>query len=429
MPRGRPRKGLELRLHKGSGVWYVTDPDTRREGYFTKDREESQQRLQQWLLERARDQEREQARQASQGTRPPSVTPADLIVNTARDAFNLYLDWLDQRGKVHSYKTTKDVAAEFGSHVPLQARLDTLSKKDFRAYRDALWQKVEREKLKRSYGNRRIRIVRAAFRRAYRESDYMEKGEAILAMLSILETRAEKDAGGAQPISPDEFHAIAGADDAQWKAIVYLAMNCALGNTDIANLERSDLDLEKGMLHLDRSKTEERTQRPRHTPLWPETLEVLRAHLAKNRSRRLVFTTVRGVSWVRYSNTEKNDELSKKFRKITKSLKLRRRGLSFYSLRHTAAEWAADTPGVGKTGVKLLLGHAEQEMWGKYVTKTPKRLQTAVDAVRRRLFNGQDDQESSDDASTSGEQSARDQSVPAAEGDQGSPDRPEEKPE
>lgn len=426
MPRGRPRKELSLRLHKATGVWYVTDPDRHRERYFTKNRDESQVLFEQWLLERARQREHQEARQNAQT--PPSRTSRSraLIINTVADVFNVYLDWLRQHGKDLSFQDTRRLAKEFGRHIPLKANLDTLAKKDFRAYRDDLWELVSKKGFKRSYANRRIRIIRAAFRRAYKECDEMLNGEAIQAMLSVLETRQERDTVGAAAIEASEFHAIAEGDDLQWKTIMYLAMNCALGNTDIASIERKHIDLEQGRISFARVKTAESADRQRHTPLWPESLALLREHMALSRSQRLLFATVRGDAWLRVDTHSSNDELSKKFRKICIRLGIQRKGLSFYSIRHAAAEWAADTPGVDSMGVKFLLGHATPEMWGKYVTKTPERLRLAVEGIHQKLFNHPGSQESS--VSEKKPSAAKPGSDPPAFGNPGSKDKPEETP-
>jgi integrase len=304
--------------------------------------------------------------------------------------------------------------------------LDTVAKEDFRAYRDDLWELVEKKGLKRSHANRRIRIIRAAFRRAYKECNEMLNGEAIQAMLSVLETRQERDTVGAAAIEPSEFHAIAEGGDLQWKTIMYLAMNCALGNTDIASIERRHIDLDLGRISFARVKTAESADRQRHTPLWPETLILLREHMALSRSQRLLFTTVRGDAWVRADTRSTNDELSKKFKKICKRLGISRKGLSFYSIRHAAAEWAADTAGVDSLGIKFLLGHATPEMWGKYVTKTPERLRLAVEGIHQMLFNHPGSRESSvSDATASAAEPGPDH---PAVGNPGSTDKPEATP-
>ncbi len=104
MPRGRPRKELSLRLHKAAGVWYVTDPDRHRERYFTKNRDESQVLFEQWLLERARQREHQEARQNAQTPTSRTSRSRALIINTVADVFNVYLDWLRQHGKDLSFQ-------------------------------------------------------------------------------------------------------------------------------------------------------------------------------------------------------------------------------------------------------------------------------------------------------------------------------------
>jgi hypothetical protein len=123
---------------------------------------------------------------------------------------NLHLDWPDRRNKLRSYRDTRLVSEDFARHVPLQTKLDTLSKKDFRAYRDVLWERVDKKNRRRSSANRPIRILRAAFRKAYRESDHMVNGEAVYAYLyDALGRWIGKivDADGASPQTTYYFYA------------------------------------------------------------------------------------------------------------------------------------------------------------------------------------------------------------------------------
>src|SRR5262249_20229049 len=63
----------------------------------------------------------------------------------------------------------------------------------------------------------------------------------------------------------------------QLTAMIYLAINGGLGNTDCGRLTRGALDLDRGWLDYPRPKTGV----PRRVPLWPETVEAVRLALAE----------------------------------------------------------------------------------------------------------------------------------------------------
>ena len=107
MPRGRPRKELSLRLHEATRVRYVTDPNRHRESYFTKNRDESQILFEQWLLERARQRERQETSQNVLVATPQASGCQSLVINTVADVFNVYLDWLRQHGEDLSFQSTR----------------------------------------------------------------------------------------------------------------------------------------------------------------------------------------------------------------------------------------------------------------------------------------------------------------------------------
>jgi integrase len=73
----------------------------------------------------------------------------------------------------------------------------------------------------------------------------------------------------------DELRNIIDKAGMQVRAMIDLGINCGLGNNDCAMLPMSYLDLDKGWLDYPRPKTEV----DRRCPLWPETIEALRAAL------------------------------------------------------------------------------------------------------------------------------------------------------
>src|SRR5690349_15134384 len=89
--------------------------------------------------------------------------------------------------------------------------------------------------------------------------------------------------------------------DPQLRAMVLLGLNAGLGVTDCGNLSNPNIDLDAGWLDYPRVKTET----PRRVPLWPETVDALKAVLEKRRypltaaDDGIVFLTRTRRRWVR----------------------------------------------------------------------------------------------------------------------------------
>ena len=60
------------------------------------------------------------------------------------------------------------------------------------------------------------------------------------------------------------------------KAMILLGINCGFGQSDVAALPINAVDLDGGWANFPRVKT----AMPRRIPLWPETVEALRAAIA-----------------------------------------------------------------------------------------------------------------------------------------------------
>lgn len=183
------------------------------------------------------------------------------------------------------------------------------------------------------------------------------------------------------------------------KAMTLLALNAGLGNSDLAALPTRALNLDTGWLDFPRVKT----GADRRAKLWPETVVALRAMLAERRKpvkpedAKLVFLTTFGLPWVRFDvdtvekigkpilKAKQNDEISKSFRKLLNELKMHRKGLSFYTLRHqfrTVADASKDFP-----AVRLVMGHTDSSIDAAYREQIDDdRLEAVADHVHRWLF-------------------------------------------
>jgi integrase len=187
------------------------------------------------------------------------------------------------------------------------------------------------------------------------------------------------------------------AASVQLEAMVLLGINSGLGNTDCAALCLRHLDLDGGWLDYPRPKT----GIPHRCPLWPETVEAMRAVLAARREPKdpahadLVFLTRFGTPWLKATEEELedgtiravfDDALAKETAKLLKALGINgRKGLGFYTLRHTfrtVADEAKDQP-----AVDFIMGHEVPHMSSVYrETISDARLRAVADHVRAWLF-------------------------------------------
>lgn len=166
----------------------------------------------------------------------------------------------------------------------------------------------------------------------------------------------------------------------QMRAMILLGVNCGLGNTDLALLPKSALDLDRGILDFARPKT----GILRRAVLWPETVAALRAVLRQRPAAKrpedevLVFITRFGHPWLRVAEPKQpakdgrravvTDAISLEFGKVMRSSRTYQPGRGFYGLRHsfrTVADEAKDRP-----AVDLVMGHENgQDMATHYVER------------------------------------------------------------
>lgn len=168
---------------------------------------------------------------------------------------------------------------------------------------------------------------------------------------------------GLRMFEAGEIRKLLYAADPIWRAMIYLGINCGLGNTDISELRLQQV---RRVMRYPRPKTGE----DRICVLWPETLRAVQYAVRLRPSPRSadvsdrVFLTRNGRAWVRADERHTNDEISKQFAKLLVSCGLKRPGLNFYALRHTLVtigEEVADKP-----ALSLMLGHADSSMAAEY---------------------------------------------------------------
>lgn len=221
------------------------------------------------------------------------------------------------------------------------------------------------------------------------------RNEAGARMLEGGEFRRILDALDGQPVDIEgRDEPLKLAPNPVLKAMVLLGINCGFGNTDVANLPQAALDLDGGWCEFPRPKTEVR----RRCPLWPETVEALRIAIAKRSEPAnpadtgLCFVTQQGNRFVRVQESKRTEgkhvtinAVARRFDPILDQLGINgRKGLGFYTLRHTFETVAGESR--GQVAVDALMGHVDGSMAGAYRERiSDDRLRAVIDQVRRCL--------------------------------------------
>jgi integrase len=196
--------------------------------------------------------------------------------------------------------------------------------------------------------------------------------------------RLERAKKGPQMFEADEIRKLLDAAGLQLKAMILLAVNCGLGNTDCGRLPLTALDLERGWLDYPRPKT----GIGRRCWLWPETVAAVREALAKRPTPKmeehagLVFVTKYGGTWDK-GNTD--NPLSAEVRKLLNALGINGRR-NFYALRHTFETIGGEAK--DQVAVDHIMGHAREDMASVYRERvSDERLKAVAEHVRAWLFS------------------------------------------
>jgi integrase len=304
------------------------------------------------------------------------------------------------------YKATTDrLVSMFGRTRPVS----DLAADDFEALRDALAKQYGPVRL----GNE-IQKVRSVFKYALESGlidrpvrygpQFKKPAASVLRrhrakngkkMLEAAEVRRILDALAGKEVEtgrPDEEtgepETVTLRPNPALRAMVFLGVNCGLGNHDCSLLPPSAADRERGWLDYPRPKT----GIARRCPLWPETVEAIREALASRPGPAAgeadrVFLTARNTPWIHVTPAGgRDDNIAIQFGLLLKRIGLHRPGLGFYTLRHvfrTVADAARDP-----VAVDLIMGHADPSMGARYRERIEDgRLQAVVEHVRRWLFD------------------------------------------
>jgi len=207
-----------------------------------------------------------------------------------------------------------------------------------------------------------------------------------------------EQANGKKLFSPDEVRRILDAASPWLRAAAMLGINGGMGNTDLATLPLSALDLDKPVIDYRRPKT----GIERVVPLWTKTVEAIKLALEARPTphtpdaEKLVFLTKRGQPLVRQrihaakddgiGKVTNIDRLSGEFDALLTGMGLKRRGVGFYTLRHTFRTLADET--LDTNSIHRIMGHSLPGMSEVYVEGIElPRMRLVVDHVHDKLFS------------------------------------------
>lgn len=212
-------------------------------------------------------------------------------------------------------------------------------------------------------------------------SEFRKPGKAVM--------RRHKEESDKKLFTAEEVRALLEAAEPTMRAAILLGLNAGAGNTDISSLQRKHLDLDVGWLNFARGKTGIR----RRVPLWGVTCMALRLALSARPAAKdpadaaCVFLTSAGTRMIRVNDRGRTDYIGRDFGQLLRKLRINgRKGLGWYSLRHTFATIALQSG--DRDAVRSLMGHAENDVLATYDESGPSdaRLIAVAEHVRMWLF-------------------------------------------
>ena len=365
---GQPFKNFPLFHHKGSGQW--AKKVRGRMLYFGTDPIKARDR---WLRERD---------DLLAGRTPRAYDPDALTVEAL---CNLFLE--SKHAKVETGELTQrsydDYKAEckaLALHLGRNAAVEHLAPDDFRKLRTKLAKGVG---VKTLHG----RMTRAKAVFLYAERRGLVTGSMAAKMVDEFTkpTKAaiERAEGDIERVfTADEIRLLLCSANVNMRAIILLGINCGMGNTDIASLTPTNIDFENGWM----TKRRQKTGKKRRVPLWPETIEAIKAAIAKRPEPKEPCDEIFITKFGKLYRCEVGlNPISAEFRKLRESVGIDDAGKTFYALRHTFQTIGDQTRAY--VAVRYCMGHVDSSISGQYREHIEdSELRAVTDHIRQWLF-------------------------------------------
>ena len=366
----RPRKAKTLSFHKGRQYWYKTIRGRRKYYESLANDPTGQKSLEQWLATK------DDPFAETKRVQVDGITLLDIV--------NRFLAFKESRRD--SGEMSKRMFDEY--HSICEILLGVLDKGQVAANLDSADFAKVRQTLSKRYAvnglSKRIQQVRTIFKFAYETAllDRPMRFGPEFAKPSAKQMREWRIEKGAQDFAADEIRKMLANASVITRAMIFLGLNGALGNSDIADLPLAAIDLESNWLDYPRAKTATH----RRIPLWQETSDALKAVLALRPETKstMFFVSSRGQDFTDDSRT--GYRVTGYFRQVLKKIGIED-GRGFYGLRRTFQTQAEESGDL--VAVQSIMGHipSERDMSARYRQRiSDTRLKEAVEVVRQWLL-------------------------------------------
>ncbi len=329
--------------------------------------------------------------------------PHDRAAFTIRDLANSFLEAAEARrdaGEIETrtfadyYRDCDRLIKFFGLH----REVETITREDIKKLRAFLARGVNPKTL-----DGRVGVTRSIFKFAYEEEliDKPIRFGKDLKRPDRRTMRRSRAAAGRIHFLAAEIRSLLKASPPTLRAMILLAVNCGLGNRDVAQLPANCIDLERGWIDYPRGKTGVE----RRCPLWPETVEAITAVTTRSKKQvtkrhpeaeGLLFVTRKGRRFVRTTPkvsadgrpyVTEHDAIATTLKRIMDREGISVRGLGFYGLRRSFETIGGETG--NQVAVNHIMGHAPSAtdmsaVYRQHVAESA--LRQVTDHVREWLF-------------------------------------------
>jgi site-specific recombinase XerD len=174
-------------------------------------------------------------------------------------------------------------------------------------------------------------------------------------------------------LTPNDFETLIHSIPEPWfRELVVFAVLTGLRRAEIVNLRWVDVDLDRGVIHIQSSPRFKTKQGRRRTvPLNSTALEMLKAKRNQQGGEHVFTLHGEGIS---------PDWVSHLFKRYVRKAKLADQRLHFHSVRHSFASWLVQG-GATLYEVQKLLGHSSPKVTEIYSHLQPEQMHATVNRI------------------------------------------------
>ncbi len=319
--------------------------------------------------------------QEREATKPVEVDVEDATVSDIAEKYLQNLSNRYERGEVSAghVEQNRCFLQDFVDRIGNAKRLGEICELDLEDYRN----ETLRLPTSAATGHRiclrtakgRLKVVMVLFRWAYK----MFLTSRLPRNIDSLSKVTKNGNGAQQPkvktFTIEELQDMWANANGRTRCYIALALNCGMGQKDIADLRNKEVDWGNGYIERGRSKTNVQSKHK----LWSVTLDLLKQHRSTQGDEDRVLLGKNGLSLVRSELTKMQmkhtDAIGHIFVRLLKKQGLHNTGRGFYSLRKTGASCIEK---IDPLATEMYLAHAEPGMKKAYAQRDWDRLEKAV---------------------------------------------------